>query len=96
MEYFTELRGKECNEDSKLVVFEDKKIRRIFHNGEWYFSIVDVIRILAGTTNPGRYWPELKKQFIENEGFVQLLGKIEQLKLVASGGVSRFSMSMQS
>ena len=22
---------------SKLVVFEDKKIRRIFHKGEWYF-----------------------------------------------------------
>ena len=24
----------------KLVAFEDKKIRRTFHNGEWYFSII--------------------------------------------------------
>ena len=70
----------------KLVVFEDKEIRRIFHNGEWYFSILDIIRILAGTSNPRRYWPELKKQLIDNEGFVQLLGKIVQLKLQSSDG----------
>lgn len=71
---------------SKLVVFEDKKIRRIFHQGEWYFSILDVIEVLAVTSNPRRYWPDLKKQLVENEGFVQLLGKIEQLKLEASDG----------
>jgi len=37
-------------------------IRRIFHKGECYFSILDVVRILTGTSNPRRYWPELKKQ----------------------------------
>ena len=71
---------------NKLVVFEDKQIRRIFHKGEWYFSILDIIRILAGTSNPGRYWPELKKQLIDTEGFFQLLGKIEQLKLESNDG----------
>jgi DNA-damage-inducible protein D len=70
----------------KLIVFEDKKIRRIFHKGEWYFSILDIIQVLAVTSNPRRYWPELKKQLIDNEGFVQLLGKIEQLKLESSDG----------
>src|SRR3990167_4297778 len=79
---------KQCIEKStnKLVVFEDSQIRRIFHKGEWYFSILDIVRILAGTTNPRRYWPELKKQLIDNEGFAQLLGKIEQLKLESSDG----------
>ncbi len=62
---------------NKLVVFEDKKIRRIFHKGEWYFSILDIIDVLAVTSNPRRYWPELKKQLSDNEGFIQLLGKIE-------------------
>lgn len=70
----------------KLVVFEDKNIRRSFHKGEWYFSILDIVRVLTDTPNPRRYWPDLKKQLSENEGFVQLLGKIEQLKLVAADG----------
>jgi hypothetical protein len=70
----------------KLVVFEDKKIRRSFHKGEWYFSILDIVRVLTDTPNPRRYWPDLKRQLSENEGFVQLLGKIEQLKLVAADG----------
>jgi DNA-damage-inducible protein D len=70
----------------KLVVFEDKKIRRIFHDGEWYFSIIDIVRVLTNSSDPSRYWPELKKQLTENEGFIQLLGKIEQLKLESSDG----------
>lgn len=72
--------------EGKLVVFQDSQIRRIFHKGEWYFSILDVIRILASTSNPRRYWPELKKQLINKEGFAQLLGKIEQLKLESADG----------
>ena len=28
---------------NKIIVFEDKQIRRIFHKGEWYFSILDII-----------------------------------------------------
>jgi hypothetical protein len=70
----------------KLVVFEDKKIRRIFHNGEWYFSIVDIVRVLTGSSDPSRYWTELRTQLTDSEGFVQLFGKIEQLKLESSDG----------
>lgn len=72
--------------ENKIVVFEDKKIRRIFHNGEWYFSIIDIISVLTTSSDPRRYWPELKKQLSDNEGFVQLLGKIEQLKLESRDG----------
>ena len=80
---------KQIQSQDKLVVFEDKKIRRIFHNGEWYFSVLDIIEVLAVTSNPRRYWPELKKQLSDNEGFIQLLGKIEQLKLLADDGKMR-------
>src|SRR3984957_2373741 len=71
---------------SKIAVFEDKKIRRIFHKGEWYFSVIDIIRILTDSSDPNRYWPELKKKLITDEGFSQLLDKIEQLKLESSDG----------
>lgn len=73
----------------KLVVFEDKQIRRIFHNGEWYFSIIDVIGVLTESSNPRRYWSDLKIQLIDKEGCIQLYEKIVQLKLPAPDGKMR-------
>jgi DNA-damage-inducible protein D len=74
---------------NKLVVFEDVQIRRIVHDGEWYFSIIDILGVLSNSTNPRRYWSDLKIQLVENEGFIQLYGKIVQLKLLASDGKMR-------
>ena len=34
------------DENKHLVVFQDKKIRRVLHNGEWHFSVIDVIEAL--------------------------------------------------
>ena len=70
----------------RLVVFEHCQIRRIFHKGEWFFSILDIIRILTDSANPSRYWSELKAHLVHNEGVAQLFGKIEQLKLESSDG----------
>lgn len=73
----------------KIAVFEDKQIRRIFHNGEWYFSVIDIFSVLTGSANARRYWFELKRNLIENEGFTKLYEKIVQLKLEASDGKMR-------
>jgi hypothetical protein len=70
----------------RLVVFEDSQIRRIFHKGEWYFSIIDIVEVLTSSSNPRRYWSDLKSQLTENEGFSQLYEKIVQLKLESSDG----------
>src|SRR3989337_1814984 len=75
--------------ENRLVVFEDKHIRRIFHHGEWYFSITDIIGVLTDSSNSRRYWSDLKIQLAENEGFDQLYEKIVQLKLLASDGKMR-------
>jgi hypothetical protein len=71
---------------AKLVVFEDKKIRRIFHKGEWYFSIIDVVEVLTESPTPRRYWSNLKIQLSDNEGFTQLYPKTVQLKLESADG----------
>ncbi len=75
--------------ENRLVVFEDKQIRRVFHNDEWYFSVIDIIAVLTESSNPRRYWSDLKIQLTENEGFDQLYEKIVQLKLLASDGKMR-------
>ncbi|MBI2564960.1 Bro-N domain-containing protein [Candidatus Woesearchaeota archaeon] len=68
--------------ENKLVVFEDKKIRRILHNEEWYFSVIDVVEVLTDSNNPNRYWSDLKIKL--NEEGVQLYDIIVQLKLPAN------------
>ena len=73
----------------KIVAFEDKKIRRTFHEGEWYFSIIDIIEVLTDSSNSRRYWSDLKRQLSENEGFIQLYEKIVQLKMTAPDGKMR-------
>ena len=68
-------------EDNKLVVFQDKKIRRTWFNDEWHFSVVDVINALEASTIPKRYWSDLKIK-LSTEGF-EPYDKIVQLKLPA-------------
>src|SRR3989339_1055206 len=68
-----------------LVVFQDKKIRRVWHNGEWYFSVVDVVGVLAESTDSKDYWYRLKKREQESGG-VELSTFCRQLKLPAADG----------
>tara|TARA_Y100000310_G_scaffold288894_1_gene314944 strand:- start:135 stop:455 length:321 start_codon:yes stop_codon:yes gene_type:complete len=46
--------------ENALVVFQDKKIRRIRHNKEWYFSVVDVVSALTDSPTPRQYWGKVK------------------------------------
>ena len=50
------------NEKNALVVFKDKNIRRIWHNDEWYFSVVDVVVALTESTDAKDYRYRLKKE----------------------------------
>ena len=70
---------------NKLSVFEGKKIRKIWHNEEWYFSVVDVIEALTDSPTPRQYWGKVKdREFIQ----LELSPIWVQLKLPASDGKS--------
>ncbi len=77
-------------ETSKLAVFEGKRIRKIFHEGEWWFSIIDVIDILVGGDRPRKYWNDLKNKLIA-EGYGEVSEKIGQLKMIAPDGKQRLT-----
>jgi len=73
-------------QNHSIKLFEDKRVRVQWDssNEKWYFSIVDVIEILTGSSIPRRYWSDLKIK-LNGEGF-ESYEKIVQLKLVSSDG----------
>ena len=71
----------------EIVQFTGKKIRKVCHNDEWYFSVVDAIAALTDTVSPRRYWFDLKVK-LSAEGAYQLSDKIVQLKMVSADGKS--------
>lgn len=72
--------------DSQMVLFEGIAIRKLFHQNEWHFAVVDIIAALSGTDRPSKYWSDLKTKLVKNEGFTELSDKIGQLKMQASDG----------
>ena len=46
----------------KIILFQEKEVRRVWHNSEWYFVINDIIKILTNTPDVKSYWKRLKKQ----------------------------------
>ena len=74
-------------EKNKLVVFQDKKIRRAWFKNQWYFSIVDIVEVLTDSNNPRNYWSMLKKR--EKDVGIELSTNCVQLKLEAPDGKLR-------
>lgn len=64
-------------------------IRKQWHNGAWWFSVVDVIAVLTDSDAPRRYWSDLKRKLTEDEGWSELYAKIVQLKMRALDGKLR-------
>lgn len=76
------------NERTQVALFEDKQVRRIWHNEEWFFSVIDVIEVLTDTERARKYWNDLKTK-IQSEGFFEVSEKIGQLKMMAKDGKMR-------
>ncbi|HBA89725.1 MAG TPA: phage antirepressor protein [Geobacter sp.] len=74
----------------RMAVFEGKHIRKILHEGEWWFSVIDVIEVLTGSDRPRKYWSDLKKKLV-SEGYVEVSDKIGQLKMLAPDGKMRLT-----
>ena len=66
--------------NSNLIPLEGKAIRKEWRDGEWYFSVVDVIGVLTDSVAPSKYWNALKRRD------VQLSTICRRLKLLSQDG----------
>ena len=73
------------DQHNKLVIFQSKEIRPIWHKEEWFYSIIDICRALTDSSNPRDYWYRIKKRASEEEQ-VELSTICRQLKLVSQNG----------
>ncbi len=71
----------------KMIVFGAKEIRRIWHDDEWFFSVVDIVGALTDSENPRNYWNMMKARE-QRQSEVQLSTLCVQLKVPSSDGKS--------
>jgi DNA-damage-inducible protein D len=73
-----------------LVVFESEQVRRVWHDEQWYFSVVDVVKVLTEKKEPlkaRKYWNKLSQR-LRDEGS-EVVTNCHQLKLRATDGKLR-------
>jgi prophage antirepressor-like protein len=74
---------------NKIIIFETASIRRTLHNGEWYFSVEDVITALTDSADAKQYIQKLKQRDpILKAGWVQI---VLTLALNTVGGTQRMN-----
>ena len=78
-------------QQNSIQLFEDKKVRSLWDSEQekWYFSIVDVVRVLTDSVDPTAYWRKLKQRLKEegNETVTNCHG----LKMQAPDGKMRLT-----
>ena len=94
------------DEENALVVFEDKKIRRVWYDGKWYFSVVDVVGLLTDSHDSKQYIKKLRKRDYElgvNWGTIctpiEMIaqdGKMRKLSCANTEGIFRIIQSIPS
>lgn len=68
-----------------LAIFEGSNIRQIWHDDQWHFSVIDMIRAVAESSEPSKYWTAMKAR-VQKEGGVKLSTLCRRLKLPSSDG----------
>lgn len=78
-------------QNDKIQLFEDKRIRTAWdaEKEEWYFSVVDVVRVLTDSADPAAYWRKLKQR-LKAEGN-ETVTNCHGLKMTAPDGKMRLA-----
>ena len=70
-----------------IAIFQERTIRRAWHNEEWWFSVVDVVAVLTDSVNPSDYIKKMRRRDTElSQGWGQI---VTPLRVETEGGVQR-------
>lgn len=74
---------------SNIKVFENKKIRTEWNEqeGDWYFSLVDIVAVLADTSNPTDYLKKMRKRDVELGTFLGI--NCPHAEMIGQNGLKR-------
>tara|TARA_B100000315_G_C14562259_1_gene581104 strand:+ start:1154 stop:2011 length:858 start_codon:yes stop_codon:yes gene_type:complete len=53
---------KKSKEKSAIIVFQDNEVRRTWHQGEWWFSVVDIVAVLTDSSDPKQYIKKMRQR----------------------------------
>lgn len=71
--------------ENKVDIFKKMEVRKVLHNGEWWFVVNDVIAAVAQTPDPAGY---LKKMRARDESFGEGWGQlVTPLPFKTTGGI---------
>jgi prophage antirepressor-like protein len=92
-------------QEAAIVIFKEKEIRRVWHNSEWWFAIVDVIQILTESVNPAGYIKDMRRRDSQlAEGWGQIAAPLslntkggrQQINCANTEGIFRLIQSIPS
>ncbi len=74
---------KKESKNKAIAIFEGSQIRRKWDEEKelWYFSVIDIIRVLTDSVDAGAYWRKLKQR-LKKEGS-EVVTKCHKLKFIA-------------
>lgn len=74
---------------NKIVVFESKQVRRVWHEEEWWYVVADVVAVLTDSINPRDYIKKMRKRDEElSKGWGQF---VPTLSVDTPGGKQRMN-----
>lgn len=106
--FFDENGTKEQSKEStnEMTLLDFQQVRYVWHNGEWYFSVVDVVGALTDSANPTDYLKKLRKRDSELAAYLgtncpqvamkTITGKMRKTLAANAKGILRIIQSIPS
>jgi len=98
--------GLPADAQGKIVVFGAKRIRRIWHEEQWFFSVVDIVAALTDSADPKQYIKKMRRRDPELDAYWGTVctpldlpapdGKIRKSNCANTEGIFRIIQSIPS